>query len=199
MARLGDELSLTVAFAAAMERSGNRRAAIGVLDEQRSRVQASQRAMLHEFARPRKHKIHAALAGLAAAVLASSASFAGFRALAPHTQPAKSTLSQASTRLAEAQNVSGDTQELATIFGDVHRSILALSVKDLQDPGNRNVLKGIIDQELQLLKDAPNASALIAQVKAVAKQAQVPVPETKKPEAPSNPSPPAADAPAPPK
>src|SRR5258708_36511385 len=77
IARLGEELSLTAAFVTVVERRGEHRAALGAIEEQRIRVAESERAMLKEMARPRRHKIHAAMAGIAAVLALASASFAG--------------------------------------------------------------------------------------------------------------------------
>src|ERR1051326_1419276 len=132
IAQLSEELSLTAAFVHATHRRGENRAAAGAIDEQRVRLVARQRAMLHQLARPRNHRIHAALAGVAAALLVGSASFASYRAIAP-TAPAKeNVIHSATVRLAEAQ-AAQDPTTVAQIIGDVHHSLLSLPPDALVD------------------------------------------------------------------
>jgi hypothetical protein len=177
IARLHEELSLTTAFVLAMHRGGDDRAAVGAIDEQRIRLAAGRRAMLKEMARPRNHRIHAALAGLAAAVLVGSASFAGYRALAPAAPNSVRAIHTASVALQEAQ-AAQDPSTVAQLIGDAHRSLLSLSASALVDTQNRATVGRLLEQELQIIQSKASGSAtLVSQVASVAAQLNVELPK----------------------
>lgn len=194
IAQLSEELSLTAAFVHAMHRRGEDRAAAAAIDEQRNRLVVRQRAMLRQLARPRNHRIHAALAGLAAAVLVGSASFAGYRALTPG--PAnQAVIHSATVRLAEAQ-AAQDPATVAQIIGDVHRSLLSLSPQSLVDTRDRDTVTQLLAQELQIIQSkAADAPALVNQVTSIARQLNVDVPKLQ-PDLPKPVAPPPSAAPA---
>jgi len=201
IAQLEEELSLTAAFVKVTQRSGDHRAAIGAIEEARSRVAQSERVMIREFARPRKHKIHAAMAGIAAVMMLASGAFAGFRAFAPSAPGAKDRLIQAaSAKLTQAASTTNATQK-AALVGQVHESLSALSEAALQDGAVHEDVKSLLEQELQILRNVPGSSALVKQITTLAKKANVKIPEEKQPapapppapepktqEAPSNPT-----------
>jgi hypothetical protein len=202
IAQLGEELSLTAAFVSVASRRGEHRAALAAIEEQRSRVSESERAMLKEMARPRKHKIHAAIAGIAAVLALASASFAGFRALNP---PASSSvkdqmIQSASVKLAQAQSADTSAQAQALV-SQVHGSIEALAKQDRTNNGGPGSdIKDLIRAEYEILNSkAPQATLLLRQVEELAQKYDVPVPkEAPKPKPkPSAPAAPSGSAPNP--
>ncbi|MCA1831886.1 MAG: hypothetical protein ABR548_05390 [Actinomycetota bacterium] len=180
IAQLGEELPLTVAFAAVMERHGLDRAAVAAVDEQRTRVANAQRRMLRSLSARRRHHVHAAFAGIAAAMVLASGSFAAMRAIAPDHPANAELIRQASAKL-ELAKQAGDSTSLAALVNDVHQSLLSITKDGLSDPAINLQLQGLLDREQALLNKAPNAGALLAQLQKVAEQVQVETPEAPKP------------------
>jgi hypothetical protein len=122
IAHLHEELNLTTAFTGAMVRMGNYRAALGVVEEQRSRVHQIPAHFDRAFARPRR-KAKAAIAGLAAAALLGSGAFAAW--VAPNKSEAMQTqrrIQKAVDMIEAAANESSKT--VAESYVDVATSAL---------------------------------------------------------------------------
>jgi hypothetical protein len=175
IAHLTEELSLTAAFVSAMERQGAYRAALGVLDEQQRRVASSERAMVAALAKPRTHRMHAALAGVAAVLMFASGAFAGYRAFGPDNTQHETLIHSASAKLAEAATASDPTQ-VEALVGQVHDELSSLAPGALSNTAMREDVQGLLEAELQLLAQrAPQASGLVQQVHTLAKSLKVEV------------------------
>lgn len=202
IAHLEEELSLTAAFVAAMERRGEHRAALGAIEEQRTRLAQAERVMVRELAKPRKHRVQAAIAGVAAVLTFASASFAGYRAFGPEKHSQETIIRSASVKLAEAASAQ-DPSRVAAIVDQVNQSLSTLEADALNDSETRENVQSILEQQMRLLTQrVPNSAVLVQRVQSVANDLKVTVetpspPPAPKPEAPEQPNPSAPAAPQP--
>lgn len=180
LAHLQEEITLTESFAGAMIRSGDYKAAIGAIDEQRERLAAAELTMLTAM-RPRPRRVQVAAAGIAAIMMVGSASIA-FVAFQPSEAVAgqQAIISQAGKKLELAASAKTQAQVTALVDGAI-ADLAQLGESAGSNPKIGDDFEGLQDSLTQLLVKRPNMRGLLAARIAQLKDRvdlEVPEPET---------------------
>ncbi|HEX9695340.1 MAG TPA: hypothetical protein VGB64_03395 [Actinomycetota bacterium] len=193
LARLTEELTLTQSYADAMIRGGQFKAAVGVIDEQRERLASAQEDMLAAL-RPRYQRGRAAVAGLAAAMLVGSASFA---ALSSRNAPADAStpvvLERVEAQLEEAATVE-DATRASTIVAEALADLISIGPELSNDPEIQQQVESMLRKQIDRLNEHRSGQRMIDQINEVVEKVKSEVKEQKP--APPPPAPePKPDAP----
>ncbi|HVL89148.1 MAG TPA: hypothetical protein VM841_02820 [Actinomycetota bacterium] len=197
LARLTEEITLTQSYADAMIRSGQYRAAFAVVDEQRDRLVHAQEQMLAAM-RPRHRRGRVAAAGLAAAMLVGSASFAALssRNDAPSAPSAPAVLERVENRLAEAALVD-DERRASTIVAEALADLISIGPELSRDPEIQQQVESMLRKQIDRLTERRSGTALIAQLNAAVEKVKAEVSEPDPPPPAPEPKPQTDEAPAP--
>lgn len=197
LARLTEELTLTQSYADAMIRSGQYKAAIAVVDEQRDRLAAAQEQMLAAM-RPHPRRGRVAAAGLAAAMLVGSASFA---ALSTRNQPpaeaqAPDVIQRVEDRLEEAALVEDETRA-STIVAEALADLISIGPELSKDPEIQQQVESMLRKQIDRLQERRSGQMLVAQLSAAVEKVKAEVKDPGPPPPAPEPEPKTGDAPAP--
>lgn len=200
LARLEEEITLTVGYSRAMVRERKFVAAAGVVDEQRARLAHAFDDFERAVVTParRRHRAKVVATGLAAAALVGSAAFAGFGPAGGSAHGAPKVIREAQRTLGVAQRAT-NPDDVGVLVGKVHRELLTLKPDELAD--HQDEVRNLLNIERDLLSRLPNVSAeLLKQVEVLAEQIKLPAPPPQpapQPQPPSAPSPEQPEASAP--
>lgn len=193
LARLTEELTLTQSYADAMIREGQYKAAIAVMDEQRSRLVGAQQEMLAAF-RPDHRRGRVAVAGLAAVMLVGSASFAALSSR--NTPPAEAStpvvLERVEAQLEQAA-ITTDETRASTIVAEALADLISIGPELSRDPEIQQQVESMLRKQIDRLSERRSGRMLVAQLNAAVQKVKA---EVDKP-SPPPPAPSPGDAPKP--
>ena len=164
IAALHEELAFSLNYAHAMVRDENYRAAAEVIEEQRRSLIRTSEALEEALRRPERdrnrHRVQAALAGLAAAVLVGSGAFAAWGPQAPPSSGRVQAIQQASEALSRASAIS-DPQALTTLVGAAQDAVLTVAETASADPAVKRSLLEFVQKQTEVLQQNNHIPALI--------------------------------------